>query len=381
MFELDEKDINALIDLRHHLHRYPEISGEEVNTAQIITTHLEALGVDQIWRNLGGHGVAAAFYGKNEGKTILLRCELDGLPIQEISQLDYRSKIPLKGHLCGHDGHMASIMGVAVALSKTRPKSGRVILLFQPAEETGKGAQAVIHDPRWSEIRPDYAFAYHNVPSWSLGEIGIQDGVSNCASSGMQILLHGKSAHAATPEDGLSPANAMALLMQQIPQLSHGKIGDEGFKLATLTYAKLGEPSFGIYPSEGELRITLRAQTNENIQQLIQDALYHIEKNTQGLIVDINWHDVFHAVMNNSEASEYAKQATQVQNLSLRSAPCLMSWSEDFGRYGEDGAKSCLIFVGAGENHPQLHNPDYDFPDALIPQTSRLFLGIIERMT
>ena len=163
--------------------------------------------------------MAAEFTGQAPGPTVLLRCELDGLPIREISEHPYRSEIPGKGHLCGHDGHMVCLLGVARVL-RQRPARGRVILLFQPAEETGAGAQAVIEDPRWPELRPDVAFAYHNLPGRPLGEIGLRPGPGNCASRGMQVLLEGKSSHAAAPEDGLSPAAAMATLMTALPQLA-----------------------------------------------------------------------------------------------------------------------------------------------------------------
>ena len=202
---LSHDQLSYLTALRHALHRRPEVSGDEAETADRIADELTNLGADRIWRGLGGHGVAAEFTGASDGPTVLLRCELDGLPIREISDLPYRSEVEGKGHLCGHDGHMVSILGVAMHLAR-RPACGRVILLFQPAEETGAGAQAVIDDPRWAEIKPDYAFAYHNLPGRPLGEIGLRAGPGNCASRGMQILLEGKSSHAAAPQDGLSPA-------------------------------------------------------------------------------------------------------------------------------------------------------------------------------
>lgn len=199
---LDPSQIAHLTALRHELHRHPELSGQESATAQRIADELTGLGADRIWRNLGGHGVAAEFKGAAPGPTVLLRCELDGLPIRELSELPYRSSMTGKGHLCGHDGHMVSMLGVGMWLA-ARPASGRVILLFQPAEETGAGAKAVVEDVRWPEIRPDYAFAYHNVPGRPLGEIGLRPGPGNCASRGMQILFEGKSSHAAAQEDGV----------------------------------------------------------------------------------------------------------------------------------------------------------------------------------
>lgn len=379
MHALSSDQTEKLLTLRHKLHRSPEISGEEAQTAKLISSELADLGADRIWQNFGGHGVAAEFTGAEDGPTVLLRCELDGLPIREISNLPYKSEIEGKGHLCGHDGHMVSLLGVAMRLAP-RPAKGRVILLFQPAEETGAGARAVIEDPRWPEIRPDFAFAYHNVPGRPLGEIGLRAGSGNCASRGMQVLLEGKSSHAAAPEDGVSPANAMAALMSALPALSHGMINDDDFALATLTHAKLGEPTFGIAPADGEIRVTLRSMTNERMDTLMSDALVLVARTTTDLVVNIHWHDVFRSVVNSPVATDIAHTVARKLGLALHPMDIPMRWSEDFGRFGGDGAKATLLYVGAGETHPQLHNPDYDFPDALLPVVVAQFCGIIDHL-
>lgn len=378
MTTLAPDQLAHLTALRHDLHRYPEVSGEEIATAQRISAELEALGADRIWHGLGGYGVAAEFKGATPGATVLLRCELDGLPIRELSDLPYKSLIEGKGHLCGHDGHMVSMLGVAMRLAK-RPPSGRVILLFQPAEETGAGAKAVVEDDRWPEIRPDYAFAYHNVPGRPFGEIGLRPGPGNCASCGMQILFEGKSSHAAAPEDGLSPAPAMTRLMTSLPDLGGG-IGEDAFALSTLTHANLGEPTFGIAPAEGELRVTLRTMSNERMENLIADALAEVNRWQGTLKVDVYWHDVFPSVVNDAEATAMAREVASKLGHVIYDMEQPMRWSEDFGRIGDDGAKATMLYIGSGETQPQLHNPDYDFPDALIPVVVDQFCGIVERL-
>ena len=373
---ISSEQTTYLTRLRHDLHRQPEISGEEAQTAARIVQELTHAGADQIWQNLGGYGVAAEFRSAKPGPTVLIRCELDGLPIKEESTLPYRSEIDGKGHLCGHDGHMCMVMGVALGLAD-RPARGRVILLFQPAEETGFGAQAVINDPRWPQIRPDYAFAYHNVPGRPLGEIGLRAGPANCASRGMQILLHGKSSHAAAPEDGVSPGPAIAHLMQNLPALSSGTIRDTDFGLSTLTHVRLGAPTFGIAPGEGELRVTLRCMTDTRMESLIHETQAIVGQIDERLEVAVNWHDVFSTVVNDIGATDIARQAAHAQGLSIHKMDYPMRWSEDFGRFGLDGARATMMFLGAGETQPQLHNPDYDFPDALLPLGADLFLNVI----
>lgn len=375
---LSHPQITYLTTLRQELHRRPEISGEECQTAERIAGELQTLDADQIWRGLGGHGVAAEFKGTGPGPTVLLRCELDGLPIREISDKAYRSGIEGKGHLCGHDGHMVSMLGVGMHLCDHPPARGRVILLFQPAEENGAGAQAVIDDPHWPELRPDFAFAYHNVPGRPLGEVGLRPGPGNCASRGMQVMLEGKSSHAAAPEDGVSPAGAMAALMIALPALGHGQIGEDGYSLATLTHARLGEPTFGIAPAHGELRVTLRSMTNARMATMMTQAQSLVRRHAEGLKVSIAWHDVFRAVVNDPEATDITRSVALALGLRTNEMALPMRWSEDFGRFGDDGAQAALLYIGAGEDHPQLHNPDYDFPDALIPTVTDLFSGIVD---
>ena len=378
MRTLSAENITYLTEVRQALHQRPEISGEEKQTAARIIQELKQAGADQIWENLGGYGVAAAFRGAQPGPTVLFRCELDALPITEQSTLSYCSEIDGKAHLCGHDGHMCIVLGVALGLVE-RPTHGRVILLFQPAEETGFGAQAVINDPRWPEIRPDYAFAYHNVPGRPLAEIGVHVGTATCASRGMQIIFHGKSSHAAAPEDGVSPAAAMADLMLKIPRLGSGNITDADFSLSTLTHARLGRPTFGVAPGEGELRVTLRSRTNERMDEMIATIQAMLDEIASPLKTEIFWHDVFPAATNSLDATDIAKNAASARKLDIHEMQNPMKWSEDFGHIGLDGASATMLFLGAGIDQPQLHNPDYDFPDALLVVGAELLLEIVDK--
>ena len=168
---LTNHDIVELTAWRQKLHAMPEISGEEVATAAEVIAFLAETAPDKVLSGLGNTGVAAVFDGAEPGPTVLFRCELDALPIEEISDIPHRSRLSGKGHMCGHDGHTATIAALARGFAKDRPKRGRVVLLFQPAEETGAGAAAVIADPRFAEITPDYAFSLHNLPGLPLGHV------------------------------------------------------------------------------------------------------------------------------------------------------------------------------------------------------------------
>ena len=212
-------DVGKLTELRRTLHRMPELSGAEVNTAAYIVGVLEGYKPGRILTGLGGHGVAAVFDSGIEGPTVLFRAELDGLPIAELPGVAWRSEIEGRGHLCGHDGHLAILCGLGARMAVEPPLRGRVVLMFQPAEETGAGAAAVIADPAFAAIVPDYAFALHNLPGFPLGHVGVRAGAFNFASEGLAIRLTGKTAHASQPEAGRSPAATMCALVTALPEL------------------------------------------------------------------------------------------------------------------------------------------------------------------
>jgi len=248
-----------LTDFRRNLHRHPEMSGHEVETAARIRMALSPLNPAEIVANLGGHGLAAIWTGPAPGPTLLFSAELVALPIEEISTRPHRSQNPGRAHLCGHDGHSTILIGLARMLSRRAPARGRVIPMFQPAEEDGSGALAVTADPRYGALTPDWAFALHTMPGLVFGQARLAPGPFACASQGLKITLTGKTAHASLPHTGLSPTGALADLIPSLQALGPGGDHlDAGFRLITVTHARLGEPAFGIAPGEARLWATLR---------------------------------------------------------------------------------------------------------------------------
>ncbi|UWQ80870.1 amidohydrolase [Leisingera sp. S132] len=370
-----------LTTLRHALHQIPEVSGAEEKTAAMVADYLRGHCPDQLLTGLGGHGVAAVYEGRAEGPTVLIRCELDGLPIEELSDQPYRSTHAGRGHLCGHDGHMTMVAALAEDLSAQRPAKGRAVLLFQPAEETGKGAAAVIADPAFQQIAPDHAFSLHNLPGLPVGQVALCSGAANCASRGMRIRLTGKTSHAAAPQDGLSPAGAIAQLLPGLAALGGG--GDLGpdFALVTLTHARLGEATFGIAPGEGEVWATLRTVTDPRMDQLVADATASVEQvcAAEGLGFSIEFDDVFDACTNHPEAVEMLQAACTAAGNPAQMRDYPQRWSEDFGQFGKQ-AKAAMFWLGSGEAQPQLHNPDFDFPDAAIPAGAGIILQAVRTL-
>lgn len=364
-----------LTALRQSLHQHPELSGQERETAARMADELRRAGADTVLTDLGGHGVAALFDSGTTGPTVAIRCELDGLPITELSDLPYVSTVPGKGHLCGHDGHMSMVLGVALALQDQRPMRGRVVLIFQPAEETGQGAKAFREDAQFAQLAPDYVFSLHNLPGLELGAVELCQGPTNCASRGMRIALTGKTSHAAAPQDGVSPAGALSAL---IPELT--RLGTAG-ALTTITHASLGAQTFGVAPGQAELWVTLRTVSDDRMAKLVADAEALVQQvaKSENLSAGITYEDVFEACANDAEAVTILANACADQAIPCQLTDAPQKFSEDFGQFGK-GAKSAMFWLGAGRDHPQLHNPDYDFPDALIPIGTGIFLAAIRQV-
>lgn len=377
---LTNRDVIELQTFRHELHRHPEISGEEQETARRVVEALQPLAPSQIVTDLGGHGVAAVFDSGLTGPTLLVRAELDALPIEEKSQASHCSTIAGKGHLCGHDGHSTILLALARGLSRQPVGMGRVVLLWQPAEEDGSGAAAVLADPRFKEIRPDFAYSLHNMPGLAVGTVALKSGPVNCASRGMKIRLSGKTAHASQPETGISPMAAISRLMPELTALSHGAPPSTDFTLATVTHAALGEQAFGIAPGDAEIWVTLRTLVDDRMAELCDRAetLVTEAARTAGLQHGVSYHDIFFHCENAPEAVDHLEAALQSEGIRFHEGNLPMRASEDFGRL-RAVCPSAMFFLGAGENHPALHNPDYDYPDDLTAIGARIFMAVIRK--
>ncbi len=371
---LTNRDIIELTAFRHQLHRRPEVSGQEAWTAEQVAAGLEALRPARLMTGLGGHGVAALWEGAAPGPTVMFRAELDALPIEEVSDIPHRSNRPGIAHLCGHDGHPTILMGLARLISRRPPARGRAMLMFQPAEEDGSGAAAVLADPRMAGIVPDWAFALHNMPGYPLGHAMVAAGPANCASEGLRVVLRGRTAHASMPAEGVSPAPALAALIPAAMAAGPGGALGPGFRLVSVCHARMGAPAFGITPGEGELWLTLRTLLDADMAALRAEvmALATGLAGRHGLTVAFTHHDRFAACTNHPEAAQIITRALDALGLDHDGAGLPMRASEDFGLFARH-ARSAMVLLGAGEGSPSLHNPDYDFPDALIPTGIRIF--------
>lgn len=377
---ISKERLNQLITFRKALHRNPELSGQEFETAKKIKAFLSSCNSDEIIENIGGQGIMAVYRGSKPGKSILLRADIDALPINEINDFEHRSITLNVSHKCGHDGHTAILAGVAQHLGLCPIKRGCVALLFQPAEETGKGAISILNDLKISDFKIDHVFALHNLPGYRKNAIVIRKQHFAAASKGMIIRLTGKTSHAANPEHGISPALALAEIIRYFSELSSTKEGFNDFKLITVIHARLGEIAFGTSPGYAEVMATLRSFRNDDMQKITDDAKLFVEliADKYGLNEKIEWVEEFPASVNDNDCVELIKEVSVENNFSIIEIPEPFRWSEDFGHFllKYPGA---LFGIGSGKLHPPLHNPEYDFPDEIIKTGVSIFEGIIRK--
>lgn len=373
---------NALILLRKELHQHPEVSGEEIQTAKRVLSFLENYPPDEVITEIGKTGVAAIYKGKKTGKTILFRCELDALPIEEINIFEHRSLSKGVSHKCGHDGHIAILCGLAIELHQKRPVSGNVILLFQPAEEDGTGAQKVFLDPKFAVLQPDYVFSLHNLPGYEMHQIVVKNNTFTCAVNSIIIKLKGKTSHAGEPEKGINPALAIATIITEFNAIIQADIAKENFCLITPIYTKMGKKAYGVSAGAGEVHFTVRSDSNSQMRK-IEGTLENVAQaiaNKYNLSCKIKWTQGFQANENNKMAVDAIKKAAKINNFALLEKDKPFTWGEDFGLFTQQ-YPGAMFGLGSGINTPALHNPDYDFPDEIIATGVAIFYQISKEIT
>ncbi|MEE4176328.1 MAG: amidohydrolase [Bacteroides sp.] len=376
----DQELIGQLLDFRKSLHRHPELSGKEAQTASRIRKFLLETKPNQLLEKVGGHGLVAIYDSGLEGPELMLRCDIDALPIQEVNDFEHRSENEGIAHKCGHDGHTAILSGVASLLGQQRPKTGRVALLFQPDEETGRGAEKVLHDEAFEVLKPDMVFALHNLPEFEENAIVVKEGPFASASRGMIITLKGKSSHAAHPEQGNSPLNMLRSLLIALPALPNLKDTFDDFSLVTIIHARLGERAFGTNPGEAVVMATLRSYLDPDMDKLTfmaENLVKHLASKHK-IETSIEYTEVFPATVNHPDALETVIRAAEMNQSQILSIREPFRWSEDFGHFTA-AYPGALFGIGAGKNHPGLHNNNYDFNDHLIETGVNVFMHIISQ--
>ena len=373
------EEINYLTNFRKKLHQFPELSGDEKQTAQAVVDELKGCNPSTIITKLGGHGVAAIFKGPLKGKTILFRAELDALPIQEVNTFEHTSQYPGISHKCGHDGHATILIGLARMLKLNPLLKGEVILLFQPAEENGNGAKAVLSDEKFKSIKPDFVFALHNVPDYDKGVVIVKNNSFTPSVTSLRITLKGKTSHAAEPENGVNPDVALQEIIVAIKGLADTHVDSETFTVVTTVYATLGSEDYGISADYAELHFTIRCWTAKQLKNFkeISATLIQDISNKNQLKYTLDWIYEFDSNNNDDKAVDFIVAAAKSNSFTLIEKQTPFKWGEDFGAFTQQ-YKGAMFAVGSGKETPALHNPDYDFPDEITPYGVQMFHSIIK---
>jgi amidohydrolase len=374
--------IEDFIKIRKRLHQHPEISTKEVKTK----AHIKQLMHEQ-WPNAqvehAEHDslIISRCASSTTSNHIAFRCELDALPIQETNDFKHKSLIQGASHKCGHDGHMAILIRLAFLLNQNFPSDTRISLICQSAEETGIGAQEILKHSSLLKKHPlDYIFALHNVPSYPKGSVIVKSGLFTPSVVSAKTRLIGKESHAAEPQNGVNPANAISDIISGIDQLKKDTESAYRQFIATPVYLQMGSESYGTSAGDGTVGYTFRTTDYQsltdfknNYQQLIQNVCDKAD-----LTYLTGWFEEFPSVINDFDSTEKVIQSANALSYPIQQKENAFAWGEDFGAFTQK-YKGAMFGLGAGEDIPNLHNPDYDFEDDLIEIGSNLFYEIIQK--
>jgi len=344
------------------------MSGCEKRTHDFIVEILQPLNPTKLYLMVGGYGVLAEFEFSKQGRTILFRADVDGVGSQPENVR----------HSCGHDGHTTILLDFASKLHQKPLTEGRVLLLFQPSEENGQGARAVLDSGILHNYTIDFAFALHNIPGFPMGTVLCKTGSFSCAVLSCEMKFKGKTSHASEPEKSISPQETIFEIVSEVQKLQKTDYSSEDYSLATMVELHIGEETYGVAPGNGILRWTFRAKTNKVLQQTIKRieilSKQKVSK-AKGLEFSVLYLEEFYANENNPKTVEMITKAAINCGLEYTELKEGFRWGEDFGMLSQ-AIPGAMFGLGAGETCPPLHSPDYDFPDDLIETGSQMFYEI-----
>lgn len=366
-------DLSQIIQLRHDLHKHPELSNEEHETKKRLMNFLEEKTTLQM-TDMGSWFYAEYHPEARSKGTVAFRADFDAIKVLEETPLPYKSVNKGVSHKCGHDGHSAALAALAMSVEEQGADKD-VYFIFQHAEETGDGGEpcsALIEEKQIQEV-----YAIHNFPGQPFGSLGIREGTICCASKGMEIIFTGTSAHASQPEMGKNPSfaiSATVTALQEIAEPSKYK----GLTLATVVQVDVGERAFGVAAHKGKLLMTIRGQHEEEMNalqaQIEEFAMAQAGKYDLG--IELNYYDVFPETYNHPESIEKIRALAKEHGWTVNEMKNPIRSSEDFGYYLKK-APGAMIWLGAGEDWPPIHAEDFDYNDKLIAVTLEIFHGLL----
>lgn len=354
-----------LVDIRHDIHRDPELGFQELRTKNKVAQHLRQLGLE-VHEGVGVVGVLKSGSGN---RAIGLRAELDALPIHETSVHSYVSNTLGVMHACGHDGHTTMLLGAAELLSKKPEFDGTVVFIFQPNEEHGLGAQAMIDEGVLDDFPIQEVYAIHNLPGAPVGQISTRTGQICASESLFEISIKGKGGHASMPHVGVDAITVGAELVGVLQTIVSRKLAPGAGVVVSVTEF-ITDGQRNVLPGNATLKGDVRAplpEYRDAVEKIMQQIVDGIAT-THGIEIEMSFNPEFVETINAADPTEAAIRAAQTAGLETDSNRPAMSFSEDFAHFC-NAVPGCLLLLGNGETgaHSQpLHAADYDFNDALL---------------
>ncbi len=381
------EQVEELIATRRDLHAHPELGFEEFRTSALVADRLRALGLEPR-TGVGRTGVLARIVGGRPGRTVLLRADMDALPIHEENDVPYRSMTDGKMHACGHDCHTSILLGIARQLVKEQATlPGTVVLCFQPSEEQGHpqgGAQAMIDDGALEWAQPDFALGLHVWQGLPLGTVGVTEGAWMAATDSFEVTFKGRGAHAAIPHAGLDPVVALAHAVTALQSIVARNVDPMDTAVVSTTQIHAGD-TWNVIPQECVLRGTVRT-FKKPVQDMIEKSIERVARNVAaGFGAEVTkwrYERRYPATVNTEQETEFAAHAAAAlvgkENVNRNPTPAM--GSEDFA-WMLLKKPGCYIWIGNGDGAGScmVHNPGYDFNDDILPIGASYWATLVEQ--
>jgi len=367
---------------RRDIHAHPELGFEEKRTSELVAAKLEGFGIE-VHRGIGKTGVVGVLKNGGSRKTLGLRADMDALPIQEANTFAHRSRNDGRMHACGHDGHIAMLLGAAQHLARTRNFDGTVHFIFQPAEEGIGGARAMVEDGLFRRFPCEAIFGMHNRPGMALGRFAVRAGPMMAGGAFFDIDVIGRGAHGARPESGIDSVLVAAHIATALQSIVSRNVRPVETAVVSVTQIHGGD-AYNVLPQRARLSGTARAFSTE-VMELIGRNLARVAEGVAagfGASAQTDFRAIFPPLINDANEAELAAAvcAELVGAQNVRRDPPLIMASEDFS-YMLAEVPGCYINIGNGdcEGACEVHNPSYDFNDAALPYGAGFFVRLVER--
>ncbi|HHB80610.1 MAG TPA: amidohydrolase [Aliiroseovarius sp.] len=364
---------------RRDLHENPELLFDTHRTSAIVAEKLKEFGCDEVVTGIGRTGVVGVIKGKadNSGKVIGLRADMDALPIEEATGLDYASKTAGKMHACGHDGHTAMLLGAAKYLAETRNFDGTAVVICQPAEEGGGGGREMCEDGMMDQFGIQEVYGMHNMPGLPLGSFAIRPGAFFAATDMFEVVIEGKGGHAAKPHEAIDPTVTAANVVMALQTIVSRSADPVHQIVVSVTSIESSSKAFNVIAQRVTIKGTIRTMDNDT-RALAEKRLKEIITGTcaaHGAEPEINFMRGYPVMVNHDTETEFAAEVAKKVAGDCAEAPLIMG-GEDFAFMLEE-RPGAYILVGNGDT-AMVHHPEYNFDDNAIPAGCSWWAEVVE---